>query len=201
MTRIAFILAAATTSFVLAAPASAASNRAWVSGHGTDGAGCGAPTSPCRSLQYAHDNIVAPGGEIDVLDPAGYGPITISKAISIVNDGVGTAGVQAATGNAITINAGASDVVTLRGLDIDGLGTGANGIVFNSGGSLSVVDCVVRHFAGSGPTAGNGVLIQPTSGSMTFLISNVRVADNSYYGVSFYPPSGAPSANGSIDHV
>ena len=50
----------------LASPAQALSNRAWVSGHGTDVAGCGAPTSPCRSLQYVHDNIVGAGGEIDV---------------------------------------------------------------------------------------------------------------------------------------
>ncbi|WP_158818603.1 hypothetical protein [Methylocapsa sp. S129] len=68
-------------------------NRAWVSGHGADAAGCGAPASPCRSLQYVHDNIIAAGGEIDILDPAGYGAITITKALSIVNDGVGTAGV------------------------------------------------------------------------------------------------------------
>src|SRR5579883_1249856 len=74
--------------------AAALSNRAWVSGHGVDQAGCGAPTSPCRTLQYVHDNIIADGGEIDVLDPAGYGPIAITKGISIVNDGVGTAGVQ-----------------------------------------------------------------------------------------------------------
>src|SRR5579884_2819618 len=135
--------ATALASLLLAlSPAEAAGGaaRAWVSGHGTDAAGCGAPTNPCRTFQYVHDNIIAAGGEIDVLDPAGYGAVTITKAVSIVNDGVGTAGVQAASGNAITINAGASDLVTLRGLNIDGLGTGANGIVFNSGGSLSVVE-------------------------------------------------------------
>ena len=53
-----------------AAPAQALVNRACVSGHGTDAAGCRAPTSPCRSFQYVHDNIIAPNGEIDVLDPA-----------------------------------------------------------------------------------------------------------------------------------
>ena len=81
-------------------------NRAWVSGKGIDQAGCGAPTSPCRSLQYVHDNIIVDGGEIDILDPAGYGAIVITKAISIVNDGVGTAGVQATSGNAITVTGG-----------------------------------------------------------------------------------------------
>jgi hypothetical protein len=137
----AFLLAALTAS-----AAQAGVPRAWVSGHGTDASGCGAPTDPCRSLQYVHDNIINAGGEVDILDPAGYGTITISKAISIVNDGVGTAGIQAVSGNAVTINAGASDAVTLRGLNIDGLGTGQNGIVFNSGANLTVVNCIIRHF-------------------------------------------------------
>jgi hypothetical protein len=53
----------------LAAPAEAALlNRAWVSGHGTDAAGCGAAGSPCRTFQYTHDNIVAYGGEIDIME-------------------------------------------------------------------------------------------------------------------------------------
>jgi hypothetical protein len=182
-------------------PAHALINRAWVSGKGTDAAGCGAPTDPCRTFQYVVSNIIAPAGEIDVLDPAGYGAVTIPLALSIVNDGVGTAGVQATSGNAITINAGASDKVTLRGLNIDGLGTASNGIVFNSGGGLTVTDCVIRHFAGGGTTTGNGILIQPTTGSMSFLISNVIASDNGYTGVYFFPASATPSANGEIDHV
>ncbi len=196
------LLAATTLASLLLAlsPAHALLNRAWVSGHGTDAAGCGAPTSPCRTFQYVHDDIIAAGGEIDVLDPAGYGAVTITKAVSIVNDGVGTAGVQAASGNAITINAGASDLVTLRGLNIDGLGTGANGIVFNSGGGLTVVNCVIRHFVGSG-AGGNGVLIQPTSGSANFLISNVIASDNGFVGIYFVPPSGSPSATAVIKDV
>src|SRR5471032_1373868 len=135
--------------FVFEGPAQAASSRAWVSGHGVDQAGCGAPTAPCRSLQYAHNNAVNAGGEIDILDPAGYGAITITKSISIVNDGVGTAGVQATSGNAITINAGAGDAVYLRGLNLDGAKAGTNGVVFNTGGALTIVGCVVRHFSQS----------------------------------------------------
>jgi hypothetical protein len=123
--------------------------RAWVSGHGSDVAGCGAPTNACRTLQYAHDNIVSFGGEIDILDPAGYGTLNITKAISIVNDGVGTAGVQTNSGNAITINAGTQGAVYLRGLNIDGLQTpGIAGIEFKSGTTLTVVNCVIRHFGG-----------------------------------------------------
>src|SRR5580692_10663600 len=119
------VLAAAPAAAVVAliasiTPAQAGTaNRVWVSGHGVDQAGCGAPTAPCRSLQYVHDNIVGAGGEIDILDPAGYGAVTITKAISIVNDGVGTAGVQSSSGNGITINAGPADAIYLRGLTID----------------------------------------------------------------------------------
>ncbi|WP_158818592.1 right-handed parallel beta-helix repeat-containing protein [Methylocapsa sp. S129] len=159
---------------------------------------------PCRSFQYVHDNIIAAGGEIDVLDPAGYGAITITKALSIVNDGVGTAGVQQGTAgqNAITINAGTSDAVTLRGLNIDGLGTGQNGIVFNTGGSLTVVNCVIRHFAYDGSEhTGDSILIQPTSGSMKFVVSNTIASDNGFEGIAYYPLSGAANAQGAIDHV
>src|SRR5262245_56090079 len=78
---------------------------------------------PCRTFQHAHD-VVAPGGEIDVLDPAGYGLVTISKSISIL--GHGFAGIAAPGGTAVTVNAGASDRINLRGLLIDGVGTGTN---------------------------------------------------------------------------
>lgn len=129
-----------------AAPAQAAS-RAWVAGTGTDQPGCGPLVSPCRTPQYAHDNIVDAGGEIDFLDPAGYGTIVITKAIGLVNDGVGTTGLLAPAGvNAVTINAGPSDAIQLRGVTIEGAGIGLNGIVFNSGGSLTVTNCVAQNF-------------------------------------------------------
>jgi hypothetical protein len=189
---------------MVASPAYAGVPRAWVSGHGTDASGCGSPADPCRSLQYVHDNIIEAGGEIDILDPAGYGTITITKAISIVNDGVGTAGVQQGTAgqNAITINAGSTDAVTLRGLNIDGLGVAYNGIVFNSGASLTVVNCVIRHFAnGQTDATGNGILIEPSSGTLNFLVSNTIAADNANTGLYYLPPSGNANVNGVIDHV
>src|SRR5471030_101150 len=129
------------TALLLAAPTTGAqaATRAWVSGHGTDAAGCGAPTAPCRSFQYVVSSVIAPGGEIDVLDPAGYGAVTITHAISIVNDGVGTAGVQASSGAAITISAGPSDSVYLRGLNVDGLHfAGTYGVDDQSAGILTI---------------------------------------------------------------
>jgi hypothetical protein len=130
--------------------------------------------------------------------------VTITQAIRIVNEGVGTAGVQQGTTgqNAITISAGPNDSVTLRGLNIDGLGSGQNGIVFNSGASLTVSNCVIRHFAFGGSSAtGNGILIRPGSGPMSFLISDVTVTDNGYVGVYFTPTGGTPSIHGVIEHV
>ena len=176
--------------FATAPPAWAQSaQRAWVSGHGTDRAGCGAPTAPCRSFQYAHDNIVAAGGEIDVLDPAGYGAVTISKAISIVNDGAGTAGLQSSAGTAITISAGAGDKVLLRGLDIEGQGSGVGGVMFSSGASLTLEDSSISGFTNF------GLLFDPSAQSNLF-ISNSRFTSDGLLGVDVRPLS--PPATGSM---
>ena len=184
---------------LLAVPAHALNTRTWVSGAGADNASCGPIATPCRTLQWAHDNTSA-GGEIDVKDSAGYGPVVITKAINIVGDG-SLAGVLAGVGaNAITINAGAGDKITLRGLTIEGAGVGANGVVFNSGGQLTIADCVVQGFVGNNfPAAGNGILLQPSSGNPTFTIVNTAASDNVWAGVIYRPASGNASAQIAID--
>src|SRR5262249_2843055 len=98
-----------------AAPARAVS-KVWVADTGVDGASCGAVTSPCATFQRAHDN-VAGGGEIGVLTPGDYGQMIISKSANLTNDHTGEAAVLA---HGISIAAGAGDVVSLRGLVIDG---------------------------------------------------------------------------------
>jgi hypothetical protein len=186
--------AAALLACGLSAPAQAGPNRTWVSGHGTDSGGC-ALVAPCRTFAFALTQTAA-GGEIDVLDPAGYGTVTITKAISIVNDGVGTAVILAPTGNAITINAGANDSVHLRGLTIEALGigggTGANGIQFNTGGNLAIENCVVRDFAQS------GINIAPSTSS-SFSVSNT-IASNNSSGISV-GPSGSAVVTGVLSKV
>jgi Right handed beta helix region len=177
----------AAVSPVTAAPVSGGVVRAWVSGHGNDIAGCGAPANACRTLQYTHDSVVAAGGEIDILDPAGYGTLNITKAISIVNDGVGTAGVQAASGNGITINAGPTDAVRLKGLSIEGLGTANFGIIFNSGASLEVEDCEVRDFS-------HGLSFHPT-GSASLLVADSRFTKDKFGTVEVIPTT---TVSGSI---
>jgi len=67
-------------------------------------------------------------GEIDALDPAGYGAVTITKAITIDGGGGQVASVLVSGTNGIVINANAStDVVILRNLRINGIGSGSNG--------------------------------------------------------------------------
>jgi hypothetical protein len=197
MTKRRWLAAAAIAALcVTTSVAKAASNRVWVSGHGVDQVGCGAPTAPCRSLQYAHDNAVIAGGEIDILDPAGYGAITITKSISIVNDGVGTAGVQATSGNAITIEAGPTASVYLRGLNVDGvLGSASNGIEFDSGKGLTILNCVVRHFAH------DGISLAPLSGLPVMVIASTISSDNGHDGISYMPASGAAATELTVDQV
>lgn len=149
--------------------AHALNNRTWVSGKGTDIAGCGPVGNPCRTLQYAHDNTVA-GGEINVLDAAGYGSVAIGKAISIINDGAGVAGVLASSGgNGVTITAGSDDDIFLRGLTIQGAGTGLRGIVFYGGRALSVSKCSIQSFTDS------GIYLETSSNVLT--PAAVRIAD------------------------
>jgi hypothetical protein len=120
--------------------------RVFVSATGSDGNPCSF-ASPCRTFQHAHD-VVPANGEIDVLDPAGYGAVNIIKSISI--QGHGFSGITATAGNAININAGVIKI-NLRGLLLDGAGTGTNGINFlAAGGILSIQDCQIRNFAGDG---------------------------------------------------
>lgn len=167
--------------------AQALTTRTWISGKGVDQAGCGPIASPCRTLQFAHDN-TSDGGEIDVLDPAGYGSVNITKSISIVNDGVGTAGVLAPpSGDAVNIDAGTNATVLLRGLTIEGAGVGRNGVVFASGGALTIDTCLVRGFTGASSTAGNGILLKPTAGLPNIIVSNTTISDNGYVGLYYLP--------------
>jgi hypothetical protein len=171
------------------APADAQS-RVFVAAQGSDGNAC-TFAAPCRTLQHAH-NVVAANGEIDVLDPAGYGTLTITKAISI--QGHGFSGISAASGNAITINAGASDHINLRGLLIDGFATGANGIAFSTGGSLNIEDTLVRNFASS------GISFAPNAAS-TFSVVNTHLVANGSHGVSVIPIAGNITVSGTFEHV
>jgi hypothetical protein len=200
MTKIAFLLtllAAALVGLLPAAPAQAQSIRTFVSTAGSDNPSCSL-ASPCRHFSAAVA-ATAVGGEVDALDPGAYGSFTISQAITI--EGQGWSYVASpSNGNAITITAGSGDNIKIHGVSLNGVGTtNSNGIVFNAGGSLIVTDCVAQNFNGT-HTAGNGILIQPTSDPVNFAITNTIVSNNAI-GIVYQPPSGSATANGVIDHV
>lgn len=161
------------------APAHALNTRTWVSGKGVDQASCGPIATPCRTLQYAHDNTTA-GGEIDVLDSAGYGSIVIAKAISIIGDGSVAGVLGSAGGTAVTINAGQSDAVTLRGLTIEGAGTATYGVVLKSGGYVEISRCVVTAFAET------GIDLQMTSGAPRVVVSDTTLSRNGGVGFRYF---------------
>lgn len=102
---------------VITTPASAQATRTWVSGVGDDANPC-SRTAPCKTFAGAISK-TAVSGEINCLDPGGFGAVTIIKSITI--DCVYTeGGVLSAGTNGVVVNAPAGSVVHLRGLDIDG---------------------------------------------------------------------------------
>ena len=131
------------------ATASAQSARTWVSGVGDDANPC-SRTAPCQTFAGAFGKTSA-GGEIDCLDPGGFGSLTITHAISIICDGASNGGVAVVnSGVGFDIDAGASDTIVLSGLDIEGNGVGVFGIVFNAGQALYVRNCMIRNVTNNG---------------------------------------------------
>ena len=202
MTRTTIVMAAALALVVTLPPVSAPAGtltRTFVSSAGVDSNPC-TVAAPCATFAAAY-NAVAANGIVAALDPGKYGPLTITGPVTI--NGNGWAAITGPASNtAITINA-VSGNVALTGLEIDGAGAAYNGIVFNSGSSLTVTDCVVENFVSVGftPPTGNGILIQPTSGAVSFAITNSTVSNNGLAGIYYVPPSGSATANGVIDHV
>jgi len=158
---------------------------------GNDANDCNRLT-PCRTFQRAHDQTFDQG-EITVLDPGGYGAVTITKSIAIVNDGVGEAGMLVSGGFVgITINA-PNAYVHLRGLTIQGIGGGNSGIVFNNGYSLAISNCVIRSIAITG-------MIFSPAGDARLAVSDTLVADNGSSGI-LISPSGTGAVRVDVERV
>src|SRR2546422_6384323 len=115
---------------------SAQASRTWVSGVGDDANPC-SRTAPCKTWAGAISK-TAVGGEIDALDPGGFGAVTITKAITLDGGGGQVASVLVSSTNAIVVAAPAGAEVILRNLRINGISSGINGISWISGGSLHV---------------------------------------------------------------
>ena len=185
-----------------ASPAQATSTRTWVASNGTNNATCGR-TTPCATFQQAHDATTA-GGEINCVDAGDYGTVNIFKAISIICDNT-EAGILAPTlVSGIGINAGANDIVTLKGLDIEGAGTGFVGIVFFAGAALHVHKVQIRNFR-SNNNGASGLIFEPGTYAELY-VTDSYITDN---GLASLPtnggiviqPFGSGSANVSINRV
>jgi len=118
----------------------AQATRTWVSGVGNDANPC-SRTAPCKTFAGAISK-TASGGEINALDPGGFGAVTITKPITISGTGV-TAGVLVSGTNGIVISLSTPGAVILRSLDIDGLGTGLTGIKVLSANTTVSIDQVI----------------------------------------------------------
>jgi hypothetical protein len=155
--------------------AQAQATRTWVSGVGDDANPC-SRTAPCKTFAGAISK-TATGGEIDALDPGGFGAVTITKTITIDGGGGQVASVLASGGtNGIVVAAGASDIVTLRNLRINGVegtpsGGGLNGIRYVSGGGLHVENCYIFGFTGDGINVA-------TSASAALFVNNTFLTNN-----------------------
>jgi hypothetical protein len=130
----------------------AQATRTWVSGVGDDANPC-SRTAPCKTFAGSISKTAA-GGEINVLDPGGFGGVTITKAITI-DGGSSLSGVLVSGTNGFTVAAGPTDTVILRNLDINGAGTGLNGVRVNSGGALIVENTKIFGFTQNGISINN----------------------------------------------
>lgn len=168
----------------LASPASAQAVRTWVSGVGDDANPC-SRTAPCKTFAGAISK-TAPGGEINCIDPGGFGAVTITKAMTIACEDV-EAGISNAGTNGVIVNAAAADVVVLRGLDIDsGTATpGTNGVRFLAGAALLIEECVIRDSSSATPN-GNGIFFAP-SGTSELYVTNSYVTGNGGDGIHIQP--------------
>jgi hypothetical protein len=152
----------------------AQATRTWVSGVGDDANPC-SRTAPCKTFQGAIPK-TAVGGEIDALDPGGFGTLTINKSITIDGGGGQVASVLVTGTNGIVINAGATDKIILRNLRINGIlrsGTGGLvGINVLSAGEVHIDSVDVFGFA----TA--GIAVAPTANPAGVMIERTRLIQN-----------------------
>jgi hypothetical protein len=172
-----------------AAPAWAAP-ATWVSGTGTNAGNCPI-TAPCKTFQFAHGRTNA-GGTINVLSAGSFGPLTITKSISIVAEGVEAAILSGVSAAGIIVN-GSGIVVSLRGLTIDLRGTFNHGIDFRSGAALHVHTCVIRR-------THVGIRFAPASGISKLHVADSVIADTSSHGI-FVVPTGSGGAKAALDRV
>ena len=183
----------------LAPAASAQATRTWVSGVGDDVNPC-SRTAPCKTFAGAISKTAA-GGEINCLDPGGFGTVTITKSITI--DCTGTVGsILSSATNGIVINDGTgAAVVVLRGLNINGApptATGLNGIRFLNGAALTVENVFITGFLSAAPN-GSGIAFLP-SGYAKLSVRNSSLVNNAN-GIVITPTGAGGKADVVVDNI
>ncbi|HVZ52835.1 MAG TPA: right-handed parallel beta-helix repeat-containing protein [Pseudolabrys sp.] len=161
------------------------SNQTWVASFGTDTGNC-PQTAPCRTFRYAITKTPSLG-VLSVIDSADYGPVTITKSVSILAIGAEGAIFDGAPA-AVTVN-GTNIEVWLRGLTIDLFGLSQAGIVFTGGSALHIQDCTIR-----GTTY--GIDFVPKGGASELYVSDSLITNTRTHGIMV-----APNSNGSVKAV
>jgi hypothetical protein len=182
-------------SFVLVTTAvHAQATRTWVSGVGNDANPC-SRTAPCKTFAGAISKTAA-GGEISVLDPGGFGAVTITKSITINGEGV-VSGILNAGTNGIIINALSTDKVNLRHLFIHGVnnGIGVHGIRVLSASSVNIDDVHIYNIGSA--TTSHGINIQ-NSAALDVQITNSSVWESAGNGILI---NGTALARVTLDNV
>jgi hypothetical protein len=198
MTRTIFIATALALAATLpAVPARAQANRTFVSAAGSDSNNCTTVSTPCRHFANAYA-VTNPNGEIDVLDPANYGELSITGPVSIEGHGWASISATAHGGSAILVNAHPGDKINIIGVVLDGLAlANTEGILVIGGGSLYVQDSIIRNFTAGGINFSPNV---PASNQGEISLSNTLIADNGLAGINI-EPSGSGAVVGVLDHV
>lgn len=186
-------LAVAVALSVLATSAAyAQATRTWVSGVGDDANPC-SRTAPCKTFAGAISK-TAPGGEIDTLDPGGFGGVTITKSITIDGVGGGESSVLVSGTNGIVISAASTDFVNLRNIQINGIQAGLNGVRVVNVGRLNMDNVAIFGFTQ------RSVSIESTV-SCNVQIRNCNFWNAAQSGFVVIPSSGSPTIKVVINHT
>lgn len=168
----------------------AQATRTWVSGVGDDVNPC-SRTAPCKTFAGAISK-TATNGEINCLDPAGYGSVTITKSITIdCTDSFGSILASANTNGVVIKSSTAS--VRLRGLNFNGAGTGLNGIRVISASKIAIENVVIDNFNQ------HGISIEVSAGAFNVSLNNVSIRKNTIHGINSFL-TGSAAMNLSINN-
>jgi Right handed beta helix region len=164
---------------ITATAAQAQATRTWVSGLGSDANPC-SRTAPCKTFAGAISK-TAIGGFIDVLDPGGFGAVTITKSITIDGSGGSIAGVLTGSGvnTGIIVNS-ASAIVHLRNLSIESplpgeVTQGINGVDVVAAAEVHIEHCVIASFSNA------AVNFHPSTGKL--FVTDTTIMNNTGGGI------------------